>query len=130
MSKPIVISGLLPEEFKSNIIEAGHKAYRAKQVLEWIYSKSILSFSQMGNISAPLRFLLEEKYSITSLIKSKVIVSQDRTKKYLFQTHDNEYIESVLIPSAKRMTVCISTQVGCAFGCVFCASLVAHQQVL
>ena len=122
MSDKKIISGLFPDEFKSDIIESGYKAFRAKQVFEWIYRKGILSFSGMKNVPLEMKLFLEKSYCITNLTCEKVSESADKTKKYLFKTSDDEYIESVLIPQAKRMTVCLSTQAGCAFGCAFCAS--------
>ncbi|MFH2137908.1 MAG: 23S rRNA (adenine(2503)-C(2))-methyltransferase RlmN [Candidatus Omnitrophota bacterium] len=116
------ITGFLLDDLKQRIIGLGQPGYRAKQVLEWVYKKNVISFSQMKNIPADLKQLMDEKFCVTDLITQEKLVSKDKTAKYLFRTHDGELIEAVLIPTQKRTTVCISTQAGCGYGCTFCAS--------
>ncbi|OVE82450.1 23S rRNA (adenine(2503)-C(2))-methyltransferase [bacterium K02(2017)] len=106
----------LIKEFK----ELGIEGYRANQVQKWIFQKDATSFAQMTNISKIYRELLEQNYKIESLKISHKQVSVDGTKKFLIELIDGEKIETVLIPSEKRTTLCVSTQVGCGMGCDFC----------
>ncbi len=100
----------------------GEKAFRARQVYEWVWKKHASSWEVMTNISLPLRQLLQAHYSIEQAHIVLEQESRDKSRKYLLQLHDEYCIEMVLIPSADRVTVCISSQVGCAMGCVFCAT--------
>ena len=103
--------------------EMGEKAFRAKQIYQWIHEKQVDSFEQMSNISKKLKELLEEKAYLTSLQKEEVQISQiDGTRKYLFLLEDGNVIESVLMRYKHGNSVCISSQVGCRMGCRFCAS--------
>jgi 23S rRNA (adenine2503-C2)-methyltransferase len=108
----------------------GQPAYRAAQVLEWIYAKRVESFAQMSSLPAVLRTLLEERFGFDTLAPVRVLGAEDTTRKYLFRLADGALIETVLIPASPalygetsdRRTLCVSTQVGCAYGCKFCAS--------
>jgi len=96
--------------------------YHAQQILSWVYQKGVEDFSLMSNLSLKLRESLENDFYISKLnIKSKLI-SKDKTRKYLLKLDDGNLIESVLIPHKERLTLCLSTQVGCKFACTFCAS--------
>ena len=105
-------------------------SYRAAQVLEWIYSKRVEGFAQMSSLPVALREALSEQFESTMLKPVRVLGSEDTTRKYLFQLGDGALIETVLIPASPalygetsdRRTLCVSTQVGCAYGCKFCAS--------
>jgi 23S rRNA (adenine2503-C2)-methyltransferase len=98
------------------------KPFRARQVYDWIWKKNGCSFDHMTDIPLGFRKTLSE-YFICSTIKShEEFVSADGTRKYAFLLNDDKIIESVLIPSGTRITACISTQVGCALGCRFCAT--------
>lgn len=101
-----------------NIMES--KPYRVKQVLDWVYCKKIDSIDDMTNLSKNLREDLKKEFYISGLILLKEQISQDGTKKYLFELEDKQRIESVLMPDDKRLTLCVSTQVGCKFNCSFC----------
>lgn len=111
------------EEFKKKLQEKGFPTYRAEQVLEWVYKKRILRYGEAKNIPADLRAFLEKEYSLhtLALIETQTSANQESTK-FLFRTHDEQLIECVLISQQDRKTVCVSTQVGCKMGCVFCAS--------
>lgn len=108
----------------------GQKPYRAKQVIEWLYAKRVKDFASMTNLPAPLREQLAGEFSFDSLEVIRVLGSEDITRKFLFRLSDGALIESVLIPASPalygetsdRRTLCVSTQVGCAYGCKFCAS--------
>ncbi len=102
--------------------QMGLARFVAKQIADWLYRKGVLSIEQMSNISAKAREALMESYCVglsTPIEQSK---SLDGTKKYLFVTHDDNYIESAYIPDRERATLCVSTQVGCRMGCMFCAT--------
>lgn len=100
----------------------GHPAYRADQIRRWIFGKRALDFAAMHDIPAALRTLLSEQFSLFPATIQQHLVSTDGTQKLLLELADGEFIECVLMPTAERRTICISTQVGCAMGCVFCAS--------
>lgn len=100
----------------------GYPSFSARQILAWIYQKRIDNFSRMSNISKDERLFLKNNFYSSYLIAKKHLVSRDGTEKFLFTLTDGQYIESVIIPEARRITLCLSTQVGCKFRCSFCAS--------
>jgi 23S rRNA (adenine2503-C2)-methyltransferase len=110
------------EELIEHMKSVGESPYRAAQIFEWIYKKGAWSFEQMSNLPAPLRQRLSQDFNLNPLTIAKKQVAKDGTTKFLFDLCDHEKIETVLIPTATRTTVCISTQAGCKFGCKFCAS--------
>lgn len=108
----------LTDVFKS----IGEPSFRAKQVYDWLWSKSETDFSQMSNLSKKLREFLEENFVINAVHISELQISSDKTIKCAMKLHDNYVVESVLIPHNERMTACISSQVGCSLTCKFCAT--------
>jgi 23S rRNA (adenine2503-C2)-methyltransferase len=104
--------------------------YRRGQVAQWLYGKRATSIAEMSNLAAPLRRRLESIYDVAALKLVRVQGSDDTTRKLLWELRTGDYIESVLIPASPdlfgersdRFTLCLSTQVGCAYGCRFCAS--------
>ena len=98
----------------------GLPKFTGKQLADWLYKKEINSIDEMSNLSKNARELLNEKYEYGISAPSKVQVSLDGTKKYLFPTSHNKFIETAMIPDDDRKTVCVSTQVGCKMGCLFC----------
>ena len=110
--------------------ELKQPAYRAQQVVDWLYQKRASSFDAMTDLPQTLRARLAENFSFASLETVRVLGSKDTTQKFLFRLSDGNLIESVLIPASPalygersdRRTICVSTQVGCAYGCKFCAS--------
>lgn len=96
--------------------------YRAQQVHDWLWKKSVHSFSDMNNLSKELRQKLLENFIINEVKIDAVQVSKDRTIKTIFKLHDGNFIEGVLIPTTDRITACISSQVGCSLNCKFCAT--------
>ena len=96
------------------------KSYRAHQILKWIYLRQADTFDVMTDIKKKIRKQLSQQFSIHRLEKERVEISRDGSKKYLFKLSDGKYIESVLIPEKDHYTLCISSQVGCAQGCLFC----------
>ena len=110
------------DQLISQISELGEKPFRAKQVYEWLWKKSATNFDEMTNLSLSLRELLKNNYSIRNTIVSDEQKSADRTIKSGFRLYDDNIVEGVLIPTEKRMTACISSQVGCSLSCKFCAT--------
>ncbi len=110
------------KELESIISEKGRPKYRAKQVFNWLYVKGAGDFRQMRNLPNPFLDKLEEDFFINSFFKSKKYISRDKTIKILFALLDGECVETVVIRSSRRNTICISTQAGCSFACAFCAS--------
>jgi 23S rRNA (adenine2503-C2)-methyltransferase len=129
MNAPEEIKSLYREELVSRFASLGQPAYRADQVLQWIYEKQADLFDQMSNLSAALRKELSTGFNLNAVHTLKTRNATDTTEKFLFQLRDHSLIETVLIPatpgltsSSDRHTVCVSTQVGCAYACKFCAS--------
>jgi 23S rRNA (adenine2503-C2)-methyltransferase len=116
------IKNLTFDELKAEMMRLGEPAYRAEQIFGWLYKKSVSRFGDMANLGRNFQEKLSRDFSIGSLELFGVFRSKDRTEKYLFRLPDGPCIESVLISAGRRKTVCVSTQVGCKFGCAFCAS--------
>lgn len=119
-----------PEELIGVVALANEKPYRAKQLIEWIHRKRVETFDEMTNLSKPLLAHLKEHHTLRTLSLARVEGSADTTRKYLFKLHDGRFVETVLIPASvsfagersNRRTLCVSSQVGCAYDCKFCAS--------
>ncbi len=94
--------------------------YRAKQIFEWIYKKMAICAEEMGNLPKEIQALLNESIDFTMPTTDSALVSRDLSVKFLLKTADHRYIESVLMPTESRMTLCISSQVGCKMACTFC----------
>lgn len=116
------IKGLTIEELENVLINWGQQKFRAKQIFSWIYEKTVCDFDSMSDLPSNLRNRLKESFYLFGLRLIKTLESKDGTKKFLFESKDKNFIEAVTIPQAKRLTGCISTQVGCKFACRFCAS--------
>ena len=101
-------------------LELGLPKFTGKQLTDWLYHKHIDSIAGMSNLSKKARDLLEEQYSVGIHEPVKVQTSKDGTKKYLFETDTGQFIETAMIPDKERRTVCVSSQVGCKMGCLFC----------
>lgn len=110
------------EELEEKMASLTLPRYRARQIFSWIYKKGITDWMQASDMPLSLRERLESLYSLRPLELETRQESVDGTQKFLFRLHDSRYIETVLIPAGKRRTLCLSTQVGCKFGCLFCAS--------
>ncbi|MGD9102315.1 MAG: 23S rRNA (adenine(2503)-C(2))-methyltransferase RlmN [Desulfobacterales bacterium] len=100
--------------------DQGVEAYRADQILKWIYTRQTDSFDRMTDLSQDLRARLADQFTIDCLTTEHIATSKDGTRKYVFQLKDGKRIESVLIPERDHYTLCISSQVGCAQDCGFC----------
>lgn len=110
------------DELAEALKALGFPAYRAKQVYKWLYS-GCLDFDSMTNLPKDMRIKLGEEFTAGGLkIANKLVSKVDGTRKYLFELHDGNIIESVLMKYRYGYSVCLSTQVGCRMGCAFCAS--------
>lgn len=119
-SQKIDLKNLSPSELEDFIRPFGKERYRSLQILRWLYQKGAHSIDEMTNLSKGFRQELNEVSFISTLHPLHMEQAKDGTKKFLFQLDDGNRIESVLIPDNKRLTLCLSTQVGCALGCRFC----------
>lgn len=113
---------LSKEEIAQWLESRGEKAFRARQVHEWLWQKGARSFDAMSNLSKPLREKLKEDFDFNSLRVDLRQESKDTTIKIRFKTYDGYFVEGVLIPADDRLTACVSSQVGCTLTCSFCAT--------
>lgn len=109
-------------EWKEWMTLHGHPAWRADQVMDWLYVKRVESFDAMTNLSKTLRAQLSEAFELKSLRVLTTQVSTDGTVKFLFELRDQHAIETVIMRHQYGISVCVTTQVGCRIGCTFCAS--------
>lgn len=107
-------------ELKEIVAANGLPAYTASQVADWLYKKNVSSIAEMTNLSLKAREHLSSKYETGTTGPVKVQVSTDGTKKYLFPAGGSQFVETAMIPENDRITVCVSSQVGCKMGCLFC----------
>ena len=119
MSKEILFGKNL-QEIKSIVNELGMPSFTSNQIIDWLYKKDITEIEQMSNISVKNKTLLSEKYKLGINLPVKAQESLDGTKKYLYSTAENRFIEAAYIPDENRSTLCVSSQVGCKMGCLFC----------
>jgi 23S rRNA (adenine2503-C2)-methyltransferase len=124
------IKSLTESDLKKEFALQGEPAYRIAQVLDWVYVRRVTNWDAMTNLPRELRARLKEKFSLGGLELVRKQGARDTTQKFLWRLADHALIESVLIPAnpalygepSDRHTLCVSTQVGCAYGCKFCAS--------
>lgn len=116
------VRNITPEELNQFFTDNKIQNYRLKQLNEWLWKKGASSFDQMSSLSKDLRELLKNSFDLKSTVIDKEFLSNDGTIKYSMRLHDNKFIEGVLIPSKKRVTACISSQIGCSLDCTFCAT--------
>lgn len=117
------LCGLYAKEVKNFFEKEGEKGFRAKQLFDWVYQKGVTDYDKMLNLSKPLREMLKEKAALGLIHLEKVEDSEDEeTIKFLWKLTDRGFVESVLIMSGGRRTVCVSSQVGCPARCALCAS--------
>ncbi|XOV95381.1 MAG: 23S rRNA (adenine(2503)-C(2))-methyltransferase RlmN [Bacteroidota bacterium] len=110
------------DQIEAYMASIDQKKFRAKQIWEWLWKKSAKSFEEMSNLSKDLREQLAKDFTINGIATKTAQFSQDGTIKSVFQLHDTNLIEGVLIPAEDRMTACVSSQVGCSLSCKFCAT--------
>jgi 23S rRNA (adenine2503-C2)-methyltransferase len=124
------IKSLTRDEMAARFKELGQTPFRVNQVLSWLHKRQATSWDQMTDLAKPFRAELAKHFTLQSLELVRKQGSRDTTQKFLWRLHDHSLIESVLIPAnpslygevSDRHTLCVSTQVGCAYGCKFCAS--------
>jgi 23S rRNA (adenine2503-C2)-methyltransferase len=124
------IKSLQFDELENLVEKLGGPRYRARQIADWLYQKRVQSFDQMTDLPREFRAPLAQKFAFSKIDVLRALGSRDTTRKFLFRLVDESLIETVLIPASPalygsrsdRRTLCVSTQVGCAYGCKFCAS--------
>ncbi|MEO5721159.1 MAG: 23S rRNA (adenine(2503)-C(2))-methyltransferase RlmN [Chthoniobacterales bacterium] len=129
VGKPPIHSIVL-EDLSAQLAAHGHRPYRAKQITDWLYKKRVASYDEMTDLPQALRDQLAAEFDLHRPEVVRVLGAKDTTQKFLFRLRDGNLIESVLIPAtlgasgerSDRRTICVSSQVGCAYGCKFCAS--------
>lgn len=109
-------------EITELVQELGQPAFRAKQLCEWLFKKQATSFDEMTNVPKKLREQLAERYTFAAPTELAKQVSRDGSRKYLLEFADGTSVETVGMPSRNKLSVCVSTQAGCAMGCAFCAT--------
>jgi 23S rRNA (adenine2503-C2)-methyltransferase len=120
LEERVDLKNFSPAELEQWLASLGRERYRTAQVLRWLYKERVQSPGQMTNLSKKFRQELDQASRISHLLCLRTQEAQDHTRKFLFQLEDGNRIESVLIPGDDRLTLCVSTQVGCALGCRFC----------
>jgi len=108
------------EELKDLSVKLGLPSFTGRQLAEWLYKNEVSSFDEMTNLSLKARALLKEHYDTGIISPTDIQISVDGTKKYLFPALEGKFIETAYIPDGKRHTICVSSQVGCKMGCLFC----------
>jgi len=124
------IKSLQLHELEATVRELGEQRYRTRQIADWLYQKRVQTFDEMTDLPRQFRAQLAEQFAFSKIDVVRVLGSRDTTRKFLFRLSDESLIETVLIPASPalygsrsdRRTICVSTQVGCAYGCKFCAS--------
>jgi 23S rRNA (adenine2503-C2)-methyltransferase len=123
--KPDLV-GLTPEDaeaaLRAHFSARGQPSYRVKQVMQWLYARPVFAFAEMTDLPLAEREALAEAFAFTAPEPARISRSVDGTAKHLWRLADGELIESVLIPTPTRLTLCISSQAGCAMACTFCAT--------
>ena len=114
------LKSLSAEETEAWVVKQGLEVYRGGQIRHWLFKRLAASFDEMTSLSKPLRERLKKESNISHLVTVKKQEAKDHTVKYLFRLEDFNHIESVLIPERDHVTLCISSQAGCAMGCRFC----------
>lgn len=116
------IRDLTLAELRTELEAMGEKPFRAVQIYDWLYKRKATRFEDFASLPKPLRLALAGRFGMAALEPVDRRSSPDGTTKLLFRLADGQHIETVLIPAGRRLTVCLSTQVGCKFACAFCAS--------
>ncbi len=119
MSKEALFGKTL-SELQNLVAEYNLPKFTARQIADWLYKKDVDSIDEMSNLSKKARFVLNEHYELGLTLSTKVQASVDGTKKYLFPAGKLKFIEAAYIPDESRKTLCVSSQVGCKMGCLFC----------
>lgn len=121
-SKAKLIRELSIQELAEHLKSNDFPSFRAKQIMDWLWKKNVGSFQEMKNIGKNLQEFLDEQFIINKVSLKDQQISKDKTIKCAFEVDEKSIVEGVLIPTKKRMTACISSQVGCSLACTFCAT--------
>lgn len=114
------LTELFPEELAEQL---SLKPFQGRQIFQWLHRKKVFDIDEMSNLSKPLRAQMKERFGVNRLERYRLSESDEtRTKKALLKLSDGETVETVLIPAKERVTICVSSQVGCAIKCSFCAT--------
>ena len=116
------IRDLSQNDIRDLVAELGQPTFRAKQLIEWVFEKNVCSFDDMTNLPKAFREQLKEAFAFDTPTELTKQVSKDGSRKYLLEYHDGISVETVGMPRRNKLSVCVSTQAGCAMGCAFCAS--------
>jgi 23S rRNA (adenine2503-C2)-methyltransferase len=112
-----------PDDILAFAEKQGVAAFHVRQVYEWMFRKNVADFTEMTNLPQEFRATMEKNYRLHSLrLRTKEVSALDGTIRYFFQAHDGKDISTVFLPEGERLSLCLSTQVGCAYRCGFCAS--------
>jgi len=123
MTAKTIIKGFTLKELEQWVADIGEKPFRARQIYQWMYQKNVYSFAEMLNLSKGLREKLSESANLRVLNIHKKLQSRlDGSVKYLFRLHDGQAVEAVYMEEGKRVTLCLSTMVGCPVACPYCAT--------
>ncbi len=120
MDQKQYLLGMTLAEITENVTQLGLPKFTGKQIADWIYAKRVKSIDEMTNISLKNREMLSEKFDIGRSEPLDIQTSVDGTRKMLFRTYSGKFIETVTIPEEDRLTICVSSQVGCRMNCDFC----------
>jgi len=112
--------GLLPAELETLAVESGHSRFRGRQLAVWMYRKAVVDLTAMTDLPKEFRSALGERALLTTPRIERVSPSQDGSRKLVLRLHDDALVSAVLMPDDDRLTLCLSSQVGCGFGCAFC----------
>ncbi len=112
--------GLLPSELETLAVESGHSRFRGRQLAVWMYRKAVVDLAAMTDLPKEFRSALGERALLTTPRIERVSPSQDGSRKLVLRLHDDALVSAVLMPDDDRLTLCLSSQVGCGFGCAFC----------
>ena len=114
--------GMTVEELQDVCLQLSMPKFTAKQMAQWIYGKHVRDIGEMTNLSKATRTILNEEFELGLHTSEGEQTSSDGTKKYLYRTSEDEFVESAYIPDRERATLCVSSQAGCRMGCKFCAT--------
>jgi len=120
MSAPPNLIGMRPSELEDLAVELGASRYRGRQLATWIYRKSVYALDAMSDLPKDFRSALSENRTVTLPDVARVTPSQDGSRKLVFRLEDDSRVSAVIMPDDDRITLCLSTQVGCGYACAFC----------
>src|SRR5881275_1680260 len=120
MSAPPNLIGMLPSELEDLAVEFGASRYRGRQLATWIYRKSVYALDAMSDLPKDFRSALSDNRTVTLPDVARVTPSLDGSRKLVFRLEDDSRVSAVIMPDDDRITLCLSTQVGCGYACAFC----------